>query len=96
MVIGNEDVACVNPKNPGGYDEKLQPGDSAFNRSKVKEKNARKVLEHEQFLRVKERISQLNLQVVEKPHLEALKESFIGYCRRTPSKMVQQKQFQYY
>ena len=77
----------------------LQPDYSAFDQSKGEKVHARKVMEYEKFLEVKESMRQLIWQVVEEPYLEALKKDYIscsgrilysmlGYLRNKISKAV--------
>ena len=53
------------------------------------EKAWQKVIKYKEFLGAEESIQTLILQEVEEPFLEALKEEYIGYGRRTPFKMIE-------
>ena len=83
-VIGNPAVQWVTLKGPRRYNETIEAKYSSFNQSKGEKKHARKV-----FLGVEESIRTPLLQVVEEPYLEALKEEYIRYGRRTPFEMIE-------
>ena len=65
-VIGNLAVAWTMPEDPGGYDKSIQAKDSLFDCSK-REKHAQTVIEYKKFLRVKESIQNLLIQVIKEP-----------------------------
>ena len=73
-VIRNETVQWENPRYPGGYDDSIQAKDMALDRSKSKNKHARKFIKHEKFLGMEESLITVILQAVDKPFVEALKE----------------------
>ena len=62
--------------------------DTVFDRSKSNKRHARRVIEYEKCLGIKESLHTLILHVMEEPYLKALKEEYITYGSRTPFEII--------